>query len=134
MRGNESQTMDAILIEGLKVETVIGCFNWERQIIQPLLLDLTIQLDLTQAATSDELADTLNYAQICELAAQTIQHAQPKLIEHAAQLVLNCLFETFVAIESIRITVRKPAIIAQAQAVGICLERHRNNFRTRTGE
>lgn len=34
--------MDAIIIEGLKVDTVIGCFNWERQIIQPLMLDLTI--------------------------------------------------------------------------------------------
>ena len=73
--------MDAIIIEGLKVDTVIGCFNWERQIIQPLMLDLTIHNDLTQAANSDELDDTLNYAQICELAAQVIQAAQPKLIE-----------------------------------------------------
>ena len=81
--------MDAIIIEGLKVDTVVGCFNWERQIIQPLMLDLTIHNDLSQAAQSDELEDTLNYAQICELAAQVIQQAQPKLIEHAAQLVLE---------------------------------------------
>lgn len=126
--------MDAIIIEGLKVDTVIGCFNWERQIIQPLMLDLTIHNDLSQAALSDELEDTLNYAQICELAAQVIQEAQPKLIEHAAQLVLECLFTTFPSIESITITIRKPAIIAQANAVGIRLERNRNNFCARTGE
>ena len=126
--------MDAIIIEGLKVDTVIGCFNWERQIIQPLMLDLTIHNDLARAATSDELEDTLNYAQICELAAHVIQTAQPKLIEHAAQLVLNCLFSTFPSIESINITIRKPAIIAQAHAVGIRLERNRNNFCARTGE
>ncbi|MFM6907264.1 MAG: dihydroneopterin aldolase [Acinetobacter tjernbergiae] len=126
--------MDAIIIEGLKVDTVIGCFNWERQIIQPLMLDLTIHNDLTQAANSDELDDTLNYAQICELAAQVIQAAQPKLIEHAAQLVLESLFTTFLSIESISITIRKPAIIAQAHAVGIRLERNRNNFCARTGE
>lgn len=126
--------MDAIIIEGLKVDTVIGCFNWERQIIQPLMLDLTIHNDLSQAAHSDELEDTLNYAQICELAAQVIQEAQPKLIEHAAQLVLKCLFSTFPSIESITITIRKPAIIAQANAVGIRLERNRNNFCARTGE
>ncbi|MBJ9955891.1 dihydroneopterin aldolase [Acinetobacter courvalinii] len=126
--------MDAIIIEGLKVDTVIGCFNWERQIIQPLMLDLTIHNDLSQAAHSDELEDTLNYAQICELAAQVIQDAQPKLIEHAAQLVLECLFSTFPSIESITITIRKPAIIAQANAVGIRLERNRNNFCARTGE
>lgn len=126
--------MDAIIIEGLKVDTVIGCFNWERQIIQPLMLDLTIHNDLTQAAQSDGLEDTLNYAQICELAAQVIQQAQPKLIEHAAQLVLECLFTTFSSIESIVITIRKPAIIAQANAVGIRLERNRNNFCARIGE
>ncbi|MEG0132313.1 MAG: dihydroneopterin aldolase, partial [Acinetobacter sp.] len=122
------------IIEGLKVDTVIGCFNWERQIIQPLMLDLTIHNDLTQAANSDELDDTLNYAQICELVAQVIQAAQPKLIEHAAQLVLESLFTTFPSIESISITIRKPAIIAQANAVGIRLERNRNNFCARTGE
>ncbi|MCH7382878.1 dihydroneopterin aldolase [Acinetobacter dispersus] len=126
--------MDAIIIEGLKVDTVVGCFNWERQIIQPLMLDLTIHNDLSQAAHSDELEDTLNYAQLCELAAQVIQEAKPKLIEHAAQLVLECLFKTFPSIESISITIRKPAIIAQANAVGIRLERNRNNFCARTGE
>lgn len=126
--------MDAIIIEGLKVDTVIGCFNWERQIIQPLMLDLTIHNDLNQAAQSDELYDTLNYAQICELAAQVIQQAKPKLIEHAAQLVLEKLFLVFPSIESIIITIRKPAIIAQANAVGIRLERNRNDFCARTGE
>ena len=126
--------MDAIIIEGLKVDTVIGCFNWERQIIQPLMLDLTIHNDLNQAAQSDELDDTLNYAQICELAAQVIQQAKPKLIEHAAQLVLEKLFLVFPSIESIIITIRKPAIIAQANAVGIRLERQRNDFCPRIGE
>ena len=87
--------MDAIVIEGLKVNTVIGCFNWERQIIQPLMLDLIVHVDLSQAAKSDDLEHTLNYAQICELAAQTIQKAQPKLIEHAAQRVFASVFGDF---------------------------------------
>lgn len=121
--------MDAIIIEGLKVETVVGCFNWERQIVQPLMLDLTIYTSLQQAADSDELEDTLNYAEICEISAQVIQEAAPKLIEHAAKLVLNALFTTFPTIESIIITVRKPAIIPQANSVGIRLERQRNDFR-----
>ena len=117
---------DCILIEGLKVETVIGCFNWERQIRQPLLLDLIISTDLSKAAASDALLDTLNYAEICELASQSIVQARPELIEHAADIVLQCLFEKFPAIEKIRIIVRKPAIIAAAQSVGIQIERHRD--------
>ena len=126
--------MDAIIIEGLKVDTVVGCFNWERQIIQPLMLDLTINSSLEQASNSDELQDTLNYAEICEISAQVIQTAAPKLIEHAAKLVLNALFNTFTAIDSIIITIRKPAIIAQANSVGIRLERHRNDIRLSSGE
>lgn len=126
--------MDAIIIEGLKVDTVVGCFNWERQIIQPLMLDLTIQNNLEQAACSDELEDTLNYAEICEISAKVIQEAQPKLIEHAAKLVIDALFSTYASVESIMITIRKPAIIAQANSVGIRLERHRKDFRPRSGE
>ena len=126
--------MDAIIIEGLKVETVVGCFAWERQIQQPLMLDLMIATNLSQAAASDELQDTLNYAEICSISTQVIQQATPKLIEHAAQLVLDALFTTFTAIESISITIRKPAIIPEANSVGIRLERHRNDFCPRSGE
>ncbi len=63
-----------------------------------------------------------------------IQEAQPKLIEHAGKLVLNALFTTFPVVESIMITIRKPAIIPQANSVGIRLERHRNDIRLSTGE
>ncbi|SCC71700.1 dihydroneopterin aldolase [Acinetobacter albensis] len=126
--------MDAIIIEGLKIDTVVGCFNWERQIIQPLMLDLIIQTSLEQASNSDKLEHTLNYAEICEISTKVIQKKQPELIEHAAKLVLNTLFTTFPRIESIMITVRKPAIIAQANSVGIRLERHRNDIRLSSGE
>jgi dihydroneopterin aldolase len=126
--------MDAIVIEGLKVNTVVGCFNWERQIIQPLMLDLMIHTNLEVAASSDELEDTLNYAEICSISAEVIQKAQPKLIEHAAKLVLHALFSTYPEIESIKITIRKPAIIAEANSVGIRIERHRNDLRLSTGE
>ena len=126
--------MDAIIIEGLKVETVVGCFNWERQIMQPLMLDMTIQTSLEQASNSDQLEHTLNYAEICEISAKVIQEAKPELIEHAAKLVLNALFTTYSSIESIKITIRKPAIIAEAHSVGISLERHRNDFRLSSGE
>jgi 7,8-dihydroneopterin aldolase/epimerase/oxygenase len=126
--------MDSIIIEGLKVDTIVGCFNWERQIIQPLMLDLTLMTNLEQASLSDELSDTMNYAEICEISAQVIQKAQPKLIEHAAKLVINALFTTYPAIDSIIITVRKPAIIPQANSVGIRLERHRKDFRPSIGE
>ncbi|KAA8735661.1 dihydroneopterin aldolase [Acinetobacter qingfengensis] len=125
---------DLIVIDGLKVETVIGCFDWERQIRQPLLLDLKIYTDLSNACASDMLADTLNYAEICDISSSTIIQSQPELIEHAAHLVIQALFNQFVSIEKINIIIRKPAIIPAAQSVGIQIERHRDYFRHRNSE
>jgi dihydroneopterin aldolase len=119
---------DHIVIEGLKIYTVVGCFDWERQIQQPLLLDLCIYTDLSKACQSDALTDTLNYAEICERASATLIRAQPELIEHAAYLVMQCLFTHFSQIEKIKLHIRKPAIIAAAQSVGIQIERHRDYF------
>ncbi|MDO4222829.1 MAG: dihydroneopterin aldolase [Acinetobacter sp.] len=120
------QARDSIIIEGLEVKTVIGCFAWERQIEQPLMLDVQLDCDLSKASESDALADTLNYAEICQICSETIQHAQPELIEHAAYLVIQALFAQFTAIEKISIHIRKPAIIPQAQSVGIRLVRERS--------
>lgn len=120
--------MDSIIIESLRVETVIGCFAWERQILQPLLLDLEIDCDLTQASQSDQLEHTLNYAEICQISAEVIQQAQPELIEHAAYLVIKALFEQYQQIQKISLHIRKPAIIPQAQSVGIRLVRERHDF------
>lgn len=120
--------MDCIIIEGLKVDTVIGCFRWEREILQPLLLNLTIENDLSKASKSDQLEDTLNYAEICEISSKVIQKAEPKLIENAAYLVLEALFNHYPSIQRIKIEVRKLAIIPQADSVGISLVRERNDF------
>lgn len=126
--------MDIILVEDLKIKTVIGCFAWEREIEQPLSLDLIVSYDLSIASQSDDLDDTISYAEVCDLSREVIQKAQPKLIEHAAYLVMKKLFEHFEGIEKIQITIRKPAIIPEAQAVGIRLERYRHDFCARISQ
>lgn len=117
--------MDLILIEGFRVDAVVGCFSWEREMLQPLMLDLQVFVDLSKAAKSDDLDDTINYAKVCELTTEVIQLAKPKLIENAAQIVIDTLFDNFAEIQRLSITIRKPAIIPQAQSVGVRLERER---------
>lgn len=122
--------MDIILVEDLKFKTVIGCLTWEREIEQSLSLDLVVSYDLSAASQSDALEDTISYAEICDLSREIIQTSQPELIEHAAYLVVKTLFEHFTGVEKIQITIRKSAIIPEAKAVGIRLERHRHDFCT----
>ena len=51
--------MDRVFIENLTVETVIGIFDWEREIRQTVSLDLEMNFDIRRAAQTDSIADTL---------------------------------------------------------------------------
>ena len=55
--------MDKVFIRGLTVETIIGVFEWEKQVQQPLIFDLEMDWDITQAAATDDLAYALNMLQ-----------------------------------------------------------------------
>ena len=53
---------DKILIHGLRVETVIGVYDWERTIRQPLVIDLELATDASGAAATDQISHALDYA------------------------------------------------------------------------
>ncbi|MFB2539297.1 MULTISPECIES: dihydroneopterin aldolase [unclassified Acinetobacter] len=118
-------TQDCIMIDGLHIDTIIGCLDWERQVSQPVVVDLKIYVDLSKAGLSDDLNDTLDYAQICDITTQTIQQLQAQLVEHAGLTVIQRLFAWDNRIEKIALSIKKPTILPQTQAVGIYLERSR---------
>ena len=59
-----SFAVDKVYIRGLSIQTTIGFFEWEKQIKQTLVIDLTMGWDIKPAAKNDELAKTLDYAEI----------------------------------------------------------------------
>ena len=76
--------MDSVFIEGLEVDTVIGVYDWEREIRQCLRLDLTLRWDIRPAAGGDDLAQALDYAAVC----QSIQtFASEGSVSHYAVLI-----------------------------------------------
>ena len=56
--------MDIVFIRGLRIEAVIGIYDWEREIRQPLFFDLEMATDIRKAAASDNIEDTLDYKTI----------------------------------------------------------------------
>ena len=54
-------TMDRVFIEDLRIQTVIGIFDWEREITQTVSIDLQMAFDISRAAESDDIVDTLDY-------------------------------------------------------------------------
>jgi hypothetical protein len=57
----DQNRMDKVFIEALEIEALIGIYDWERRIRQPLLFDVEMSFDNRIPAASDAIADTLNY-------------------------------------------------------------------------
>jgi dihydroneopterin aldolase len=115
---------DTVLIEGLQVDALVGVYAHERDAMQPLLLDIELAYDNRRAAGSDAVADTVDYAAVCDLARQFIAQREPQLLETLAEALaaqLLCTFET----SRVRLRIRKP-LAAQAlgaASVGVEIER-----------
>ncbi len=114
--------MDLVLIETLGVDTVIGVYEWERTITQRLLLDLELATDIRPAAASDDIALTLDYAAISERIIAFAAEHEFALVETFAERLADSLREEF-AIAWLRLTIRKPAAVPEAAAVGVSIAR-----------
>ncbi len=114
--------MDRVLIEALAVEAVIGVYDWERTIRQRLVIDLEMATDIRPAAAGDDLTHTLDYAAISARIQTYADDSQFELVETFAERLAALLREEF-GIPWLRMTVRKPGAVPEAQAVGVRIER-----------
>ena len=114
--------MDLVLIEALKVDTVIGVYDWERTLTQTLELDLALATDIRPAAADDDLTRTLDYAAISERIAAFGAASEFALVETFAERLAAILRDEF-GIAWLRLTLRKPGAVPAARAVGVCIER-----------
>ncbi len=114
--------MDKVFIRGLTVEAIIGVFEWEKQVQQPLIFDLEMDWDITQAAETDDLQYALNYAAVTDRVIEFVQANQYDLLERLLVQLAETLRQEF-SIPKIKIRVEKPAVAPHAQAVGLEIER-----------
>ena len=114
--------MDTIFLHGLKAETLIGVYDWERRQRQTLLLDLTLGTDFAAAAASDDIADTIHYAEVAEVVRQNLAEQQFLLLEALAEHVAALILTDFGA-RWVRVRVVKPGILPQVAGVGVEIER-----------
>lgn len=114
---------DVVFIKGLKVEAVIGVFDWERAITQPLLIDIALETDISRAAVSDDVSDALSYKEICDDVSEWCKEIQAKLLEHLAGQISDKIFARYDC-QKITLSIAKPTAIAQADAVGVQITRY----------
>jgi dihydroneopterin aldolase len=114
--------VDRIFLRGLKVETVIGIFEWERRIRQTVSLDVELATDVRLAAREDSIDSALNYKRIAKRLITFIAQTQFQLVESLAEAVAKIVITEF-SVPWARISVAKPGAIEGSREVGITIER-----------
>ena len=108
---------DWVFVHGLKTDSVIGVFEWERKIRQALVFDLDLQLDTRAAGHSDALRDTVDYAAVSARVLSFTRSARFELIESLAEAVASLLLQEF-AIQRLRLRLSKPGAVPAPAANG----------------
>jgi len=116
--------MDRIYIEGLALRCVIGVFPEERREVQELLIDITLDTDLTRAGVTDDLADTVDYGTLKKRVRSFVENSEFQLIEALAEgIAALCLEEPKVT--DVRVRVDKPGALRFVRTVAVEIERQR---------
>lgn len=118
--------MDRILIDDLRVLTIIGALPHERELAQPLRIDLSIGLDLRNAGRSDELHDTVHYGLVCERVVEIARDSKDILLERLAAKVADVVLE-FDLVETVDVTVTKlrPPVTEAVESTSVVISRSR---------
>ncbi|MBL1433066.1 MAG: dihydroneopterin aldolase [Gammaproteobacteria bacterium] len=114
--------MDIIYLSELKIETVIGIWDWERKIKQEIVIDLEMGADIARAAATDHIDDTLNYKAVAKRLIQFVGDSEFQLVETLAERVAGIIRDEF-AVPWVKVKVNKRGAIRGARDVGILIER-----------
>ena len=118
---------DRIFIKGLALHAYHGVMPYEGKVGQTFTIDLTLDIDLSAAARSDKVADTVSYDKVVRCASAAFVAQKFRLIEAAAGKVADAVLAAFPAVRSVHVTIHKPhaPIAATFSDVGVTLVRSR---------
>lgn len=114
--------MDIIYLNDLRIDTVIGIYDWERQTKQTIILDIQMAADIRKAASSDAIEDTLNYKAVAKRLFNFVGESEFQLVETLAERVCDILLNEF-DIPWCRLQLNKQGALRGARDVGIIIER-----------
>ncbi|MES1980877.1 MAG: dihydroneopterin aldolase [Pseudomonadota bacterium] len=114
--------MDIIFLRELKIDTLIGVYEWEKRVAQTLQIDLEIGLPNSRAFQSDNIADALDYSEVVRHIQSTLGNRHFNLLETLAEHIAQILLNEFSA-PWVKVSVAKLNAIRGSRMVGISIER-----------
>lgn len=115
---------DCVFIEALEIEALIGIYDWERRVRQPLVFDIEMAFDNRVPAATDAITDTLDYKAVSVRVAEFVTQSSYGLVETLAEQVAKLILDEF-PVQRLRLKLSKPGAVRGARAVGVRIERER---------
>ena len=112
---------DIVSIRDLQVSTVIGVYDWEREIEQALTFSVDMAADVAAAAKNDDIRDALDYSAVAQAVKTVVIEGRFQLIETAAEAVAQRLVADY-GLAWVRVEVVKP-ITSEGYTAAITIER-----------
>ncbi len=114
--------MDIVFLRELRIDTVIGIFDWERQTRQTLVFDLDMGTDIRPAAASERIEDALDYKAVSQRLVEFVSTSEFQLVETLAERCAQIIREEF-GVRWVRLRLNKQGAVRAARDVGILIER-----------
>ena len=114
--------MDKVYIHGLKVNTIIGIFDWERTQQQTVVIDLEMATNISDSAASEDIDLTVSYKDVADRLEDFIAHSEFLLVETMAEAIAEIILNEF-PVPWLSLKLGKPGAIAAADDVGVMIER-----------
>ncbi len=114
--------MDIVYLRDLRIDTVIGIYGWERRTRQTIIFDIEMSADVSRAAASDQIADTLNYKSVAKRLIEFVGNSEYQLVETLAEQCARIIREEY-GVRWVRLTLNKKGAVRGATDVGVIIER-----------
>jgi dihydroneopterin aldolase len=113
---------DIVFIRQLRIDTVIGIYDWERNTRQTVVLDIEMSSDVAAGAASDRIGDALDYKAVSKRLIQFVGDSRFELVETLAERCAEIIREEF-GVQWLRLTLDKRGAVTGAEGVGVIIER-----------
>jgi dihydroneopterin aldolase len=113
---------DIVFIEDLRIETIIGIYDWEREVKQTIALDIEMAADNTRPASTEKIEDALNYKAVAKRMIAFTEESKFQLVETLAERLVEIIMEEF-SVPWCRLKLRKMGAVTGSKSVGVIIER-----------
>ncbi len=117
-----NEMKDIIYIKDLRVETIIGIFDWERKVKQEVSIDMEFPFDCKRAAATDSIEDTIDYKAICKGVIKFVEGSSFQLQESLAEGIAALVKDEY-KLDCVKLRVSKPGALRGAKDVGLVIHR-----------